>query len=88
MSSFIPILQRHLLLVVGVSTFFYCGTAHAYIDPGIGSILFQSAIAGLITLLAFWQRLKVMIRQFFSKKNTVDDSDPKEPPSVVHEDED
>jgi hypothetical protein len=88
MSLLTPNFKHRLLLVVGASALFYCGTAHAYIDPGIGSILFQSAIAGLITLLAFWQRLKVMIRQFFSKKTTVDDSDPKESPSVAHEDKD
>ncbi len=81
MSPLTPIF-KHRLLLVGISTLFYCGTAHAYIDPGIGSILFQSAIAGLITLLAFWQRLKAMIQQLFSRKTKVDDPDLPDPPKV------
>ncbi|MGQ9730137.1 MAG: hypothetical protein ACUVX8_02600 [Candidatus Zipacnadales bacterium] len=38
------------------------GPAHAYIDPGTGSYLFQLAIAGLLSALfvirLYWRKLK------------------------------
>jgi hypothetical protein len=43
-------------------------TAHAYIDPGTGSIVLQMIIAGIaggwLTLKLFWHRIK----SFFQRK--------------------
>ncbi|HEY1386680.1 MAG TPA: hypothetical protein VGF43_23855 [Dongiaceae bacterium] len=53
------------------------GTAFAYLDPGTGSIILQSLIAGIIGSLAFarmyWTRLKDMFRRTFGNRG----NDPK-----------
>ena len=41
--------------------------AHAYIDPGIGSLLFQGAIAGFIAIAAAWTAFKMKISSLFGK---------------------
>ena len=40
--------------------------AHAYIDPGIGSLLFQSAVAGFIAIGAAWAGIKMKLLDFFN----------------------
>jgi hypothetical protein len=42
--------------------------ALAYIDPGLGSLLFQGMIAGLVTVAAAWTGLRAKIRSLFQKK--------------------
>jgi hypothetical protein len=43
--------------------------AHAYLDPGTGSILLQGLIAGIMTVTAvlgiFWQRVKAFFASVF-----------------------
>jgi hypothetical protein len=46
--------------------------AHAYIDPGIGSIIFQGLLAGLVTVAAFWRTLKQKVQGFFSGRGQND----------------
>jgi hypothetical protein len=41
--------------------------AHAYIDPGLGSMLLQGLAAGAISLLVFWGRLRRRVVSFFTK---------------------
>lgn len=41
--------------------------AHAYLDPGTGSMILQGLAAGLVALLAFWSRARTLIRNFFKK---------------------
>ncbi|WP_119302978.1 hypothetical protein [Dongia deserti] len=52
-------------------------SAFAYLDPGTGSIILQSLIAGIIGSMAFarmyWTRLKDVLRRTFGNRN----SDPK-----------
>lgn len=42
-------------------------TAHAYIDPGIGSIIFQVAIGGLIgaavAIKVFWKKIVLFFKK-------------------------
>lgn len=45
--------------------------AHAYLDPGTGSMILQGLAAGLVAVLAFWSRIKGMIRNFFNKDKNV-----------------
>lgn len=49
-----------LLLIAGT------GQAHAYVDPGLGSILLQSLVAIIaaasVTLGVFWERVKSFFR--------------------------
>ncbi len=50
------------------------GTAFAYLDPGTGSIILQSLIAGIIGSMAFarmyWARLKEIVRRTFGDRDT------------------
>ena len=52
---------RVLLVVLGVTAAFP-GTAHAYLDPGAGSVIFQVLLAGflgfLFVLKLFWAKVK------------------------------
>jgi len=61
---------------IAVKCFFLCvmvsllspGTAHAYFDPGAGSMLLQALSAGLVAILVFWGKIKRAVRRLFSKK--------------------
>jgi hypothetical protein len=67
-------LARHL--VIGGSAVLILsasyGTAFAYLDPGTGSIILQSLIAGIIGSMAFarmyWTRLKEIVRRTFGNR--------------------
>jgi hypothetical protein len=52
--------------------------AYAYIDPGAGSILLQSLLAGLATAAAvasiFWQRLKAIVSTLFATRKSTENS--------------
>ena len=48
--------------------------AHAYIDPGLGSMLLQGLAAGVISMLVFWRSLRHRIVSFF-KKNDPEEKD-------------
>lgn len=54
------------------------GVAHAYLDPGTGSVVLQMALAGLLgalfTLKLYWRRLKAWI----SRKPLPDDGSAKQ----------
>lgn len=58
---------------------FAASPAHAYIDPGTGSVLLQALIAGLAVasaaIAAFWGR----IRQFFSRRQRADRPEASDP---------
>ena len=59
-----------LLLGLGYST-----TAFSYLDPGTGSILLQSLIAGIMVVFAawgvFWQRIKSFFLSIFSSTKSI-----------------
>lgn len=42
--------------------------AHAYIDPGIGSLIFQSLVAGFVAVAAAWAGFKMKIQDFFERR--------------------
>ena len=42
--------------------------AYAYIDPGLGSLLFQAAVAGFLTVSAAWIGFKMKIMSFFDRR--------------------
>jgi hypothetical protein len=57
-----------LLTPFVIALFLICmdvGTAHAYLDPGTGSVLLQSTLALIagtaVTLKLYWSRLKDLI---------------------------
>lgn len=38
----------------------------AYIDPGVGSIIFQALVAGLLGVVIFFKTLRLRVTMFFS----------------------
>lgn len=53
-----------MIIFLGIPT-----PAHAYIDPGTGSLLLQGLAAALITGLAFVRGIREKIMGFFKKKD-------------------
>ena len=53
---------------VGFLIFAFSAPAYAYIDPGIGGIIFQGLIAGMIVAGVYWRLLKIRVLQLFGKK--------------------
>lgn len=45
----------------------FCNSAYAYIDPGSGSMLFQIAVAFIITIVFVLKKCFSNIKMFFSK---------------------
>jgi hypothetical protein len=66
--------KRILATWLAVQLIGFSAAAHAYLDPGTGSILVQSLLAGIAGAAAvvslYWQRLKT----FFSGKRKSDDA--------------
>jgi len=54
-----------LCAIAVLLTFVSTGNAHAYIDPGAGSLLLQvligSVVGGLFVVKAYWHRLKAYL---------------------------
>ena len=54
-----------------LSTFFYfifTANAHAYLDPGTGSIILSAIIAGLVTIKTYWKMFIAKVKGFLNKK--------------------
>tara|TARA_B110000977_G_scaffold23238_1_gene27924 strand:+ start:1173 stop:1373 length:201 start_codon:yes stop_codon:yes gene_type:complete len=53
--------------------FLFTSSAHAYLDPGTGSIILQAILgafaAFLSTLYIFWEKVKNFFRKVFKKNN-------------------
>ena len=49
--------------------------ALAYIDPGIGSLIFQGAIAAFVTVAAAWTGFKHKVLNLFGKNQDSTNSD-------------
>ena len=62
------------LLAVGFIT-----PAHAYLDPGTGSILLQglfaAVVGGLVTIRLYWAKLKTLFGSMVGKKAPTQDGD-------------
>lgn len=72
--------KNNLYLLATVFTvlyFVYPQQAHAYLDPGSGSLIFQliiGAVLGtLVTLRMYWSRVKRFIRGIFGGKSVATD---------------
>lgn len=66
-----------LVLYISFLIILFPKPAHAYLDPGTGSYLFQIAIAGfvggLVIVKGFWSQIKTFFTELFikSKPETV-----------------
>ena len=61
--------------IVYLALFFFSSPAYAYIDPGLGSLIFQSLIGGFAVAFGFatlfWKKIKLFFAQLlknFKKK--------------------
>ena len=61
------------LIIALVSVFLISSEAHAYIDPGTGSILIQAIVGGIIgffvILRQFGGKIFIYTKQLFRRKN-------------------
>jgi len=61
-----------LYLVISI-LFLLTSRAHAYLDPGTGSIILQAILAfiaaSIATLSFYWNKFKMFISKFFKKKD-------------------
>jgi len=55
-------------------------SAHAYIDPGTGSMLLQALAAAFVGILAFGKHIKLFVLGLFSRKR---DENPEAPEDAV-----
>jgi len=58
-------MKHHLSLFI---LLLFPGLAHAYIDPGTGSLLLQGLIAAFVSVMVFWRNLRMGIMNFFRSK--------------------
>ena len=67
----LPVLTLAVLVVLSA------GEAHAYVDPGSGSVFLQVLIAGLLalgfTIKTFWGNLKRRVTGIFSRSHKAPD---------------
>jgi hypothetical protein len=62
-----------VLFLFATSSYIWAGDAHAYLDPGTGSYVFQLVIATLLgaafAVKVFWFRIKTFFTTLTSKKS-------------------
>lgn len=78
-----PIAGTRRVVLVGLVTIVYASPAHAYLDPGTGSIILQGLLAGIAAAMAaaglYWARLKNFFSSLFSSKKLADSSPEQDP---------
>jgi hypothetical protein len=45
-------------------------SAHAYLDPGTGSLIIQGIIAALVPVVAFWRSIKMFLIRLFKREKS------------------
>ncbi|MFB3045154.1 MAG: hypothetical protein ACE10A_02410 [Acidiferrobacterales bacterium] len=78
-----PTMRARGLMAVACLTVLYASPAHAYLDPGTGSIILQGLLAGIAAAMAaaglYWARVKNFFSSVFSSKKLAD-SNPEQDP--------
>ena len=75
--------QSNGRVCMGVAALLYLGVllgdAHAYLDPGTGSYIFQmliaSVVGGLFALKMYWRKLKESVRRMLGRKGGTNGSE-------------
>ena len=58
------------IFLIPLIYFLLIGNAHAYLDPGTGSIILSAIVAGLATIKHYWSIIKNFFNEkIFKKKN-------------------
>lgn len=69
----------HTLPILATCLALIASDAHAYVDPGSGSVLLQVLLAGLLavgfTLKTYWGNFKRRVAGLFSRSNRPTDDD-------------
>jgi|TARA_B110000093_G_C12552374_1_gene238419 uncharacterized membrane protein len=59
--------------ILFLSFFLFTSSAHAYLDPGTGSIILQAIVGAFAaffsTLYIFWEKVKIFFSKVFKKDN-------------------
>lgn len=58
----------HLAFCLALFALIAPAQAHAYLDPGTGSLLLQGLAAGFVAVLAFWGRLRKTFSAYLNRK--------------------
>ena len=74
------VLMKHYLLYLFTTIIFFSySPAHAYLDPGTGSIILQAILgfiaASIATVSFYWTKVKFFFSKFFKKKVNEDKID-------------
>mgnify|MGYP001241528570 FL=1 len=63
----------YLILLISI---LLTGSAHAYLDPGTGSIILQAILGFIAATIAtasfYWNKLKLFLTKLFKKNNKVE----------------
>jgi hypothetical protein len=52
-----------------ICVFGFPSTAHAYIDPGTGSLLLQSLAAGFLAVGIYFRRVQAFVKDMFARRS-------------------
>jgi hypothetical protein len=69
------------IVAVGALTLGAATSAHAYIDPGTGSMLLQMIGAGIAGAIFYFRELRMKLLSLFSRREAPAAEDGAEPPS-------
>lgn len=65
----------HVFYILAISWIAYMPQAHAYIDPGTGSMLLQALLAAFFAVLIFGKNIYYRIAGIFKPKDQTADKD-------------
>jgi hypothetical protein len=66
--------MKRLVLYPLILLFLFSAPAHAYLDPGVGSVVLQALAAAAIGVSIFWKNIIYKIKSFFHKNEEPDAS--------------
>jgi hypothetical protein len=73
--------ERVALLTMAALASLFSDTAHAYIDPGTGSLLLQVFGAAVAGAIFYFRELRIRLLSLFSRRGPCATEDTAEPPS-------
>jgi hypothetical protein len=66
--------MKSLILVFYIYFIFLVNNAHAYLDPGTGSIILQALLGAIAAtasyIIFYWNKVKIFFKKIFNKKKT------------------
>ena len=66
--------MKSLFLIFYIYFIFLINNAHAYLDPGTGSIILQALLGALAAtasyIIFYWNKVKNFFKKIFNKKKT------------------